>query len=317
MATIRAVVVDPGVPGHLAVGPVEAPVPAPNEALVRVKAISLNRGETVRAQSSPAGSRPGWDFAGLVEHPAADGSGPRPSNVVSARVVGVLRSGGWAELVAVPTANVTSIRDDVSLGQAATLPVAGLTALYALDEANGLVGKKVLITGASGGVGNLAIQIAKAGGATVTALVRQKQHSASAKEAGADNVVADETGEAARAFGPYDHVLESVGGAVLASVLTMLAPDARVICYGTSAGGPMSVDPAVFLRARATVKGLQVFNEIQKQGANVGLARLAGLVSKGALNPHIAIQESWSEIGVVAQKLIDRSFPGKAVLTVD
>ena len=316
MPTIRAVVVDGSAPGRLAIGPVEAPVPAPNEAVVRVKAISLNRGETRGAQSSAVGSRPGWDFAGLVERPAADGSGPIPSNSVSARVVGVLRGGAWAELVAVPTSNLTTIRDNVSLSQAATLPVAGLTALYALDEANGLVGRKVLITGASGGVGNLAIQIAKACGATVTALVHQEQHAASAKEAGADNVVADETAEAARAFGPFDHVLESVGGQVLGNVLTMMAPFGSVICYGTAAGGPLSVDSAVVLRTRVTVKGLGVFVEMQKEGANVGLARLAGLVAAGTLKPHIAIQEPWTEIGPVAQQLLDRSFPGKAVLSV-
>jgi NADPH:quinone reductase-like Zn-dependent oxidoreductase len=216
----------------------------------------------------------------------------------------------------VPTTNLATLRDNVTFAQAATLPVAGLTALYALDQANGLVGRNVLITGASGGVGNLGIQIAKAGGATVTALVRQELHAASAKEAGADHVVADETGEAAREFGPYNHVLESVGGEVLSKVVTMLAPFASVVCYGTTAGGQLSFDASAVMRARATVRGLGVFVEIQREGAGVGLARLAGMLANGTLKPHIPIQEPWTEIGSVAQQLLDRSFPGKAVLTV-
>ena len=86
-----------------------------------------------------------------------------------------LSGGAWAEVVSVPTSNLAALRDNVTLAQASTLPVAGLTALYALDRADGLAGRKVLITGASGGVGNLAIQIAKLGGATVTALVRPEK----------------------------------------------------------------------------------------------------------------------------------------------
>jgi NADPH:quinone reductase-like Zn-dependent oxidoreductase len=316
MPAVRAVVVDLEAPARLAIAPVDAPELAPNEALVRVKAISLNRGETRGAQNAAPGSRPGWDFAGLLERPAADGSGPKTGSGMTGRVVGVLRTGAWAEIVAVPTTNLATIRDNVTFAQAATLPVAGLTALYALDWANGLVGRNVLITGASGGVGNLAIQLAKAGGARVTALVRQERHAASAKEAGADNVVADETGDAAREFGPYNHVLESVGGKVLSKVLTMLAPFGSVVSYGTSAGSTISLDASAMMRARGALKGLGVFVEMQKEGAGVGLARLAALLADGRLKPHIAIQEPWTKIGVVAQQLLDREYPGKAVLTL-
>src|SRR5262249_3382693 len=118
-------------------------------------------------------------------------------------------------------------------------------------------------------------------------------------------------------FGPYDHVLESVGGAVLSNVLGMLNPFASVICYGTSAGGPLTSDSAAFLRSRATVRGLAVFTEMLREGAGVGLARLANLVSAGILKPHIALQESWTDIAAVADKLVEREFPGKAVLLVD
>src|SRR6266446_7263791 len=93
---IRAVVVDPAAPGKLAVKPVELRDPDHDEVGVRVSAISLNRGETRRAlQVAEPGWRPGWDFSGVVETAAADGSGSKPG----ARVVGLLPSGAWAERV--------------------------------------------------------------------------------------------------------------------------------------------------------------------------------------------------------------------------
>jgi len=310
--SIRAVVVDPNAPAHLTIGSVDDPQPRADEALIRVSAISLNRGEVRGAQAAKPGARPGWDVAGVVETEAADGSGPKAGQ----RVVGMLRTGAWAELINIPTPNLAVLPDSVSFQQASTLPVAGLTALYALDRAAGLTGRNVLITGASGGVGNIGIQIAVQGGAKVTALVRQERHAQSARDAGAHNVVADETGEAARQFGPYNHVLEAVGGAVLANVLSMVAPVGHVVIYGVSAGGPITVDSTLFLRSRMVVSGLAVFTELQKESAGVGLGRLAGMCAAGTLKPHIAIEAPWAEIGNVAQQLLDRSYPGKAVLTV-
>lgn len=308
----RAVVIDANAPGHLAIAEVEDPAPRPEEAVVRVHALSLNRGEVRRAQNSPPGGRIGWDIAGVVEKAAADGNGPKEGQ----RVVGVLQNRAWAEQVAIPANNLAVLPDNVSFQQASTLPVAGLTALYALDRANGLTGRKVLITGASGGVGNIGIQIAVHAGADVTALVRQERHAASAREAGAHHVVADETGEAAREFGPFNHILESVAGQVLASAMTMVAPGGHIVVYGVSAAGPLSVDSTVFLRSRMTISGLAVFTELHKETAGVGLSRLVGMVSAGTLKPHIAIEAPWTEIGSVAQQLIDRSYPGKAVLLV-
>jgi NADPH:quinone reductase-like Zn-dependent oxidoreductase len=313
MPKIRAILVNPDVTGKLALGEVEAPSPRANEALVRVHAISLNRGECNRAQNSPAGSLLGWDIAGVVEQAAADGTGPKEG----ARVVGILQTGAWAEQIAVPSTNLAVLPDSISFEVASTFPVAGLTALYALDRAPGLAGRNVLVTGASGGVGNFAIQIAKHAGATVTGLVRQEKHLDSVKAAGADNAVADETGEAARAHGPYNLVLESVGGQVLANAISMVAPSGLVVVYGVSMGGQMTLDSTVFLRSRATVSGLFVFTELHKETAAVGLARLAKLVDQGVVKPEVSLTTSWQEAGSVARQLLDRAYPGKAVLTVD
>jgi NADPH:quinone reductase-like Zn-dependent oxidoreductase len=312
MATIRAALVDPNVNGKLAISTVEAPSPRPDEALVRVHAISLNRGECNRAQNSPAGTLLGWDFSGVVEQAAANGAGPKAGD----RVVGVLNPGAWAEQVVCPAANLAVLPDAVTFQQAATLPVAGLTALYALDRAPGLSGRNLLVTGASGGVGNFAIQLAKHGGATVTGLVRQERHAQSARDAGADHVVADETGEAAREFAPYGVILESVGGSVLANAISMLGPFGHMIVYGVSMGGPMTLDSSVFLRTRGTVSGLGVFVELQKETASVGLGRLARMVAAGVVKPLISVEAPWEQIGDVTRGLLDRSYPGKAVLMV-
>src|SRR4051812_10719645 len=155
MTDVKAVVVDPSKSERLAIRSVPLMPAARDEVTVRVRAISLNRGEVNRAvRSAEPGWRPGWDFAGTVEEMAPDGGGP----AVGTRVVGLLPSGAWAEVVRVPKDSVAGLPEGVSDAQAATLPVAGLTALHALRQGGLLLGRKVLIDGASGGVGHLACQ---------------------------------------------------------------------------------------------------------------------------------------------------------------
>lgn len=310
---MRALIVDDKAPGHLALGEVPLPSPARSEALVRVAAISLNRGEVRRAQSSEPGAHPGWDLAGTVEAAAADGSGPHPGQ----RVVGLLRSGAWAEVVAVPTANLAVLPEAVSFSQAATLPVAGLTALLALERRSNL-GRTVLITGASGGVGHFAVQLARLMGARVVGLVRQERHAAAVRDAGAHEVAASEDGAAAAVFGPYDLVLESIGGGVLGNVLGMLAVGGTCISIGHSAGEATVTFDAQrgFAGRRVTLYAFTVFSELPGDGASSALARLARLVADGKLRPLIAVEAPWSEAGSIARQLLDRSYPGKAVLLV-
>jgi NADPH2:quinone reductase len=313
MAQMRAVVVDPESEGRLSVAEVDEPVPAPSEALVRVVAVSLNRGEVQRAQTAEPGFRPGWDLAGTVERAAADGSGPEEGS----RVVGFLTSGAWAELAAVPTNALAGLPEGVSLEEAATLPIAGLTAMYALEKGGSLLGRSVLVTGASGGAGLFALQLARDSGARVVALIRRQEHEGLVREAGAHEVVVDESGAEAGSSGPYDLILESVGGNVLGNALSMLAPEGTCVSYGTSSGPQVSFDARnLYLAGGAKLYGFIIFHEVVAQPAAEGLARLVQLVREGRLKPRIEVEAPWTDVGDVAARLIDRGYTGKAVLHV-
>ena len=310
---MRAVVVDPEAKARLSVADVEEPEPGPSEALVRVAAISLNRGEVRRAEAAEPGFRPGWDLAGKVERAAADGTEPQEGS----RVVGFLASGAWAELAAVPTNAVAELPAGVSFEEAATLPVAGLTALYALDKGGNLLGKDVLITGASGGAGQFALQLARMSGARVVALVRRPEHEELAREAGAHEVAVDENGGAAEEYGPYDLILESVGGEVLGNVLPMLAPEGTCVSFGVSGGAEVAFDAReLYLTGGAKLYGFILFHEVVARPASGGLARLVKLVEEGSLRPRIEVEAPWTDVGQVAAQLIDRGYTGKAVLRV-
>jgi NADPH2:quinone reductase len=315
VGTMRAVVVEPGSPNRLGFREVETPSPAPSECLVRVAAISLNRGEVRRAQtSSEAGFRPGWDLAGTVERAAADGSGPPEGS----RVVGLLESGAWAELVAVPTVSLAVLPDGVSFAQAATLPVAGLTALYTLEQAGGgLLGKNVLITGASGGVGLFACRLARMSGARVVGVIRRPDCDALVREAGAHEVVVGDGASGAGEHGPYDLILDSLGGDALSSALTMLATGGTCVSFGVTAGVEATFDVRRFyLTGGATLYGFIIFHEVLTRPAGAGLARLLRLVAEGSLEPRIELEASWGEIDDVAARLTDRDYAGKAVLHI-
>jgi NADPH:quinone reductase-like Zn-dependent oxidoreductase len=304
------VVVDPDVPGRLVIRPVPDPAPDRGEAVVRVHAISLNRGEVRRSGQAPAGWRPGWDLAGVVEQAAASGSGPRPG----ARVVGLVLEGAWAERVAVPTNALAELPDKVTFSQAATFPVAGLTALHGLSKGGLLLGKRVLVTGATGGVGDFAVQLARLAGAHVTASARRADQSAALRQLGAHEVV---VGDEIPAEPKYDLVIESVGGRTLGTALAALARCGVCVTLGVSASAEVTFDTrSFFVAGRTTLYGLYLFTELLNEPATIGLRRLADLVAAGLLAPHVSVERPWTEIGQIAQDLMARRFPGKAVLSL-
>jgi NADPH:quinone reductase-like Zn-dependent oxidoreductase len=308
---VRAVVVDPESKANLSLAEVGEPEPGPSESIVRVAAVSLNRGEVRRAEAAEPGFRPGWDLAGTVERSAPGG----PAE--GTRVVGFLPSGAWGERVAVPTNALAELPEGVSFGEAATLPVAGLTALYALEMGGNLLGRDVLVTGASGGAGQFALQLARMSGAQVVALVRRAEHEELAREAGAHEVAVDEGGAAAGEYGPYHLILESVGGEVLGNALSMLAPEGTCVSFGVSGGPEVTFNTQqLYLTGGAKLYGFILFHEVTARPASAGLARLIKLVDEGRLEPRIEVEAPWTDVGEVAARLIDRGYTGKAVLHV-
>ncbi len=296
-------------PPFAEIADVADPTPSPSEALVEVKAFSLNRGETRRLETLEPGTPTGWDVAGVVKQQAADGSGPGQG----VRVVGLAQAGAWAELAAVRTDLVAELPEAVSFEQAAALPVAGMTALRALEVGGFILGKRVLITGASGGVGRFAIQLARLAGAHVTGLARRTE---GLRELGADQLIAeiDPDGPA------YDVILDAVGGHVLGHAIARVAPGGTVVSFASTISEPVSY-PAreLFARApRARIYGLFIFAELEhtRTGSD-DLTRLADLIAAGKLDPQIDLTLSWSDAGQAIEALLDRRVNGKAVLTVD
>jgi NADPH:quinone reductase-like Zn-dependent oxidoreductase len=304
---MRALVSMPGPPyAQLADAP--DPERQRHEALVEVRAFSLNRGETRRLATMEPGSITGWDIAGVVRTPAGDGSGPP----TSARVVGMVGRGAWAELAAVDTDMLAELPEAVSFEQAATLPVAGLTALRALEVGGFVLGKRVLVTGASGGVGTFAIQLAKLAGAHVTAAARR---TAGLAELGADEVIEQIEPEGP----PFDVVADAVGGATLGAAIGRVAPGGTIVSFASTTDEPVSYPTRnLFGRAPgAKIYGLMVFPELARHGGGAGdLRRLAELVAAGKLEPRIDFVAPWSESARAIEALLDRRVNGKAVLTV-
>ena len=230
---MRALVADGSAPAGIALHDVPEPVPASGEVLVDVRAFSLNRGELRMLRTAVDGWRPGWDFAGILASDADDGLR------AGARVVGIRQGETWAERVAVPRDWIAGLPDGVSFAQGAALPTAGLAALRMLRLGPAILGRRVLVTGASGGVGRFAIQLAHLGGAEVTALVSSGSSRAEGVgQLGADEVVSD----VGQLDGRFDLILESVGGDTLGRLVTMLDPQGTLVMFGNSSNEPTTFD---------------------------------------------------------------------------
>jgi len=286
---------------------VAEPQPTENEAVVEVRAFSLNRGELRLFQIRPDGWRPGQDIGGVVIRPAANGSGPE----AGARVVALTDNAGWAERAAVPAHRMAVLPDNVLLEEAAALPVAGLTALRTLRHGAPLLGKRVLVTGAAGGVGHLATQIASRSGARVTAVVggaerRRHLHTADEIVEGIDKVQ-----------GNFALILESAGGPSLAAAIGHIEAKGTIVVFGNSSGEPTPFsfrDLAEHPNAR--IQGFSYFTSEAEERFAPDLALLVSLVADGSLKPHL-VEHSWRELAHIGPQLRNRQIRGKAVFHID
>lgn len=313
---MRRLVSTPGTTGNIGFDDVATPTLKPHECRIRVSAFSMNRGEVRFAQTNQAGSSIGWDVVGVIEQTTEDGSGPP----VGTRVVAFCGSrNGWAEYVAMPSNFLAPIPDAVSDATAATLPVAGLTALYSVEKGSRLMGSRVLSTGATGGVGLFAMQLAKLAGAESIAQVRHAEQSEYVRNYGADDVIVTTTGAEAGRLAPYRLVVDGVGGALLGHLVQYVAQGGTIVNYGVTAGAEATVRlvPDLFGNGgQRSIYGLTLYTEVDLESAGSGLTRLLNLVERGQLKTHIAREASWQEAGAIAAAFLDRQFAGKAVLHI-
>jgi NADPH:quinone reductase-like Zn-dependent oxidoreductase len=203
--------------------------------------------------------------------------------------------------------------DNVGFSAAATLGVAGMTALRALRVGGSLLNARVLVTGASGGVGRFAVQLAALGGAVVTGVVGSPERGRGLPELGAAHVVL----ESEPLEGPFGLVLEGVGGPSLERSVHALARNGVVVLYGGASGVPAQLSLRDFSgRPGGRVQGFFVY-ETGVETFGQDLAYLAQLIGQGRLTPQIGLEVSWRDLGQAVAALRDRQVNGKAVLRVD
>jgi NADPH2:quinone reductase len=300
---MRALIVDPAAPEALRLTNVPEPVAGPGQVVIDVHHASLNYGDLNDARSGrvPTGAVLGSDAAGVVAQGTA-GGGP----AVGTRVV-ALASGAFAERAVVDAGALAEVPPSTDMAEAAALPVAGLAALRALRAAGPVLGKRVLITGASGGVGRFAVQLAARAGAHVIASVGSLARGEGLAETGAQEVAVglDALDQ------PVDVVLDNVGGPQMVEAWNLLAPGGNLQSIGWTSG-----EPAVF-NPYSTVGPPKTLSSFLNTGdAGPDLATLVKFVADGTLSVEIGWRGTWERIAEAARALRGRHVRGKAVLDV-
>ncbi|MFF3484185.1 zinc-binding dehydrogenase [Streptomyces sp. NPDC002701] len=302
---MRALVVDPEAVASVRLAEVAEPRLRPDQALVAVRHIGLNYGELVFASQWPTGSVHGHDAAGVVVEQAADGTGPAAGTLVA---IG-LAAHTWAERVAVDATRLAPVPEGVDLVDAAALGVAGVTALRVL-RTRSVLGRRVLVTGASGGVGRFAVQLAAIAGAQVTASVGSVERGAGLSKLGADEVVVGVDGLER----PFDLVLDTVGGPQLAAVWGLLAAGGTIHVVGHASGEPTAFDTGA-LFAFGDPRSITTYGDVTSP-VDADLADLLGLLAVGKLSAEVGLRGSWEDIADAVVALKSRRIKGKSVLDV-
>jgi NADPH:quinone reductase len=280
---MQAVVSTPGGERWAELREVPEPDPGPDELLVEVHAAGINRGELALLQLRED-FRPGQEVAGIVA------AGPRQGE----RVVGLADWHGWAPLAAVPDHRLVTLPDDISFSTAAALPMAGTTALNLVRLGGDLIGRNVLVTGASGGVGVIAVQLARLAGANVTAVSAVTEDSP----------------------GGQDVILESVGGASLDHAIAKVAHGGLILVFGNSSKERSTIDFRDFA-GRDSARVQAFYSAAYESRAADNLRTLLGLVSGGRLDVNVGLETPLADVNDALDALAARQVPGKAVLVVE
>lgn len=274
--------------------------PTSGDVLIRTVATSINPVDDktrtgVFDTITPLPTTLGWDLAGIVLAPGASDLRPGDRVIAMSHQLDTAR-GTWADLVALPAEVVAPAPDSTSLLHAATLPLAGLTALHTLDWLAISPGDRLLIAGAAGAVGGLALQLARARGAQVHALVSRDAHLAFAKEHGAEFATTDPS---ALAAGAYDAVFDTYGAFVTDAVID----GGRYASIASQAG------PVPDLSAR-NVRTTNI--QVREDGA--GLRELSKQVDAGALAVRVDSTFGVQDIRAAHHRFAERGLAGKVVV---
>jgi NADPH2:quinone reductase len=302
---MKALVNSPAKADRLSFQDVPEPEPHDDETVLSVRSFSINRGELALMRALPEGWRPGQDVAGIVEKAARSGNGPKPGQ----RVAALIERAGWAERVAVPVSRLALMPDGIDLEQAAGLPMVGLTGLGLVRRSGPLIGRRMAVTGASGGVGSVLVQLGQLAGAEITAIARM-EHAAWLTQLGAKTVIPS-IGDANERF---DVILESVGGASLEAAISHIAPNGRIICFGNSSATKTAFDIFSFFGAEnASVQTFFSYRSFVPDEIGTELAYLISLVAGGQLKIQTNIL-SWKDVTSALMLLESRETRGKLVL---
>jgi NADPH:quinone reductase-like Zn-dependent oxidoreductase len=314
-----------GSPEVLKVEDVEKPTPTENQVLVKVHAASVNpydwhfmRGKpyVMRLDAgvgAPKVSRFGVDYAGTVEAVGPDVKGLKPGDPVFGA-----RTGAFAEYVTVREDRmVVPIPANVTFEQAASIPIAGVTALQALrDKGQVHPGQKVLINGASGGVGTFAVQIAKSFGADVTGVCSTRNVDM-VRSLGADHVIDYTKEDYTKGEQRYDLILDMVSSHSLLENRRVMNPDGIfVIIGGPSEGdflGPMTIPiKALFLSPFVSQQmGMMLADSTQED-----LAFIAELIENGKVTPVIDRRYRLEEVAEAVAYVEEGHARGKVIISV-
>jgi len=250
-----------GPPDVLVYAPADPPEPGPHDVRIRTAFAAVNHtdlhirsGDWPIRKSSPFPYTPGVEVIGIVDATGSEVDGWRIGQTAITMMQGLggvraERSGGYADYVTVDSAALAAVPAGVSPADMAALGLAGVTAFGGLQTLGPLVGRRVLVTGAAGGVGAAAIAIAKAHGAFVVGLVTNVNDADYVREMGAAETLVVPKGTApdlARAT--YDGVLDTVGGNLFGPCVDALKDDGVLCLVGAVAGGAIAFDGWQLLR---------------------------------------------------------------------
>jgi NADPH2:quinone reductase len=299
---VQAIVVDTEAPHGLSLTEVPDPVPQPDEALLSIEHLTMVARNVAYAATLPVGTVPGFDAVGTVLRPAGDGSGPP----VGARVVSVRAFGAWAQLRAVSAVDLAVVPAGVEAAVAGALATPGVSALRALRASGTILGRRVLVTGAAGAVGLFAVQLARMGGATVIAAVRNSCAADRLRELGAHEEVVGLDGVSA----PVDVVLDTVGGPQLAEAFALLRGGGVVQAMGSSSDQPTTFAPyALIYPQHRRVEGFWAGNRF---GADV--AELLTLAAAGDLALLDGERHGWDDIDAIVSRLQEPDAPARLIV---